>query len=142
MSLAFSVSPASDVPIFRQIIQHIQRTVAVGHLQVGDQLPAIRVLAEEILVNPNTVARAYQDLIRDGVLESHAGRGVFVSKRRQVFAHAERQRRLQAATEQLCHEAMLLDFKLPDVQARLEEVWPELEHETDGKLSPPRKAQK
>ena len=85
MSLAFSISPASDVPIFRQILQQMHQAVAVGRLQVGEQLPAVRVLAEELVINPNTVARAYQELIREGSLESRSGRGVFVAERRQVF---------------------------------------------------------
>ena len=139
MSLAFSVSPASDVPIFRQIMQHVQRAVALRQLKVGDQLPAVRVLAELLVINPNTVARAYQELIRDGLLESRSGRGVFVSQRREVFADAERERRLRQATEQLCHEAVLLDFKLPDVRAMLDRTWPELRREAAGNDSPPKK---
>lgn len=126
MSLGISIAPASDVPIFRQIIQQIQQAVALGRLQVGEQLPAIRVLAETLVINPNTVARAYQDLIRDGILESRSGRGVFVSQKRQVFADAERQRRLRLATEQLCHEAILLDFDLTQVRHTLEDTWSEL----------------
>ena len=126
MSLGISIAPASDIPIFRQIVQQIQQAVALGRLQVGEQLPAIRVLAESLVINPNTVARAYQDLIRDGVLESRSGRGVFVSEKRQIFADAERQRRLRLATEQLCHEAILLDFDLPQLRATLETTWSDL----------------
>ncbi len=126
MSLGISIAPASDIPIFRQIVQQVQQAVALGRLQVGEQLPAIRVLAESLVINPNTVARAYQDLIRDGVLESRSGRGVFVSQKRQVFADAERERRLRLAAEQLCHEAILLDFDLPQVRATLEETWADL----------------
>ncbi|TCO95400.1 GntR family transcriptional regulator [Chthoniobacter flavus] len=123
MSLGISIAPASDIPIFRQIVQQVQQAVALGRLQVGDQLPAIRVLAETLVINPNTVARAYQDMIRDGVLESRSGRGVFVSQKRQVFADAERERRLRLATEQLCHEAILLDFDLSQIHATLDETW-------------------
>jgi GntR family transcriptional regulator len=130
MSLGFLISPASDVPIFRQLVQQIQRGVAVGKLPVGDQLPAVRVLAEELVINPNTVARAYQELIRDGVLESRAGRGVFVAERRQVFSDAERIRRLQHAARQLCHEAMLLDAGLPETRQILEEIWGDLQRTT------------
>src|SRR5580693_2330715 len=133
MPLAFSISPASDVPLFRQITQQVQRAVALGRLKVGDQVPAVRVLAEMLVINPNTVARAYQELIRDGVLESRSGRGVFVSKRRQVFADAERQRRLQQAAEQLCHEAILLDFKVQEVRKVLDATWPQLQRDAgDG----------
>src|SRR5690349_21760272 len=105
MSLSFSISPASDVPIFRQIMQQIHHAVARGKLKIGEQLPGVRTLAESLVINPNTVARAYQELIRDGVLESMPGRGVFISEKRQVFSDAEQNRRLETAAEQLCHEA-------------------------------------
>jgi GntR family transcriptional regulator len=126
MSLFCSLSPASDVPIFKQIIQQIHRELALGTLQVGEQLPAVRSLAEELVINPNTVARAYQELIREGVLESRAGRGVFVAERRQVFSEEERHRRLHHAAEQLCHEAILLGAELPEVRASVETKWKEL----------------
>ena len=128
MSLGFSLSPASDIPIYRQIIQHIRRSILLGHLQIGEQLPAVRVLAESLVINPNTVARAYQELIRDGLLESRSGIGVFVAeKSHQVFSDAERQRRLTHAVEQLLHEALLLDIPLPDVRATLEDQWKTLQ---------------
>src|ERR1700761_8672780 len=124
MALVFSLAAASDVPIYRQIIQHIRRAVAQGHLERGEQLPAVRTLAESLVVNPNTVARAYQDLIRDGLLESRSGIGVFVAEtERQVFSGAERNRRLSFAVEQLLYEALLLNFSLPEVHATFDEQW-------------------
>ena len=122
--LTIPLTPSSDVPIYRQIVQHIRRAVAQGHLQLGEQLPPGRTLAETLVVNPNTVARAYQELIRDGLLESRTGVGVFVAERvRQVFSEPERQRRLAHALEQVLYEAVLLDFSLPEVRAALDEQW-------------------
>ncbi len=123
MSLAFSISPASEVSIHRQITQHIRLALVQGHLEIGEQLPTVRMLAEELVVNPNTVARAYQDLIRDGLLESRAGIGVFVSERRQVFSEPERNRRLDEAMRPVVLEALILDFSLPETQAALETQW-------------------
>src|SRR3954452_22102177 len=108
MSLALSLSPASDVPIFRQIMHQVQRGISTGALALVAHLPPVRALPERLIVNPNTVARAYQELIREGWLESRAGRGVFVAERRQVFSEAEQTRRLRHLAEQLCHEAALL----------------------------------
>jgi GntR family transcriptional regulator len=130
MPLAISLSPASDVPIFRQIIQQVYRAVSMGRISIGDQLPAVRVLAEELVVNPNTVARAYQELIRDGVLESRPGRGVFVTERRQIFSSQERARRLQHAAERYCHEAILLGSELAEIRTILEAKWKQLQRET------------
>jgi GntR family transcriptional regulator len=132
MSLGLSISPASDVPIFRQIMQQIQRAVAVGTLRVGDQLPAVRTLAETLVINPNTVARAYQELIREGLLESRSGRGVFVTERRQVFSDAERERRLRLLAEQLCHEAVLLGATRREISALVDARWKELNRKPDA----------
>jgi GntR family transcriptional regulator len=129
MPLAFSVSPASDTPIFRQITQQIRTAVAIGKLRVGEQLPAVRALAEALVINPNTVARSYQELIREGILESRAGRGVFVSERREVYSVAERTRRLRLSAEHLCREAILLDVPLPEVSTLLKTTWKELQEE-------------
>ena len=136
MSCSFLISPASDVPIFRQLTRQIQRAVAVRRLRVGDQLPAVRVLAESLVINPNTVARAYQELIRDGLLESRAGRGVFVIGRRKVFSNVERARRLRQSAGQLCHEGMLLDAGFPEVARILEETWNELQGEASRHENP------
>ena len=139
MSLVFSLSPASDIPIYRQIIQHIRRAVAQGQLGIGEQLPAVRVLAEALVVNPNTVARSYQELIRDGVLESRSGRGVFVTEKRQVFSQQERMRRLRHAAEQLCHEAVMLSFGFPVVREVLEAKWKEIQTQSHAAESPKEK---
>ena len=130
MSLSFSISPASEVPIFRQIVQQVQRAVSTGQLKVGEQLPAVRSLAEILVLNPNTVARSYQELIRDGVLESRSGRGVFVAERREVFSRQECDRRLDHAATQLCHEAILLGVELPEVRTLLEAAWKQLQRQS------------
>jgi len=127
MPLGFTISPASDVPIFRQIMHQIQRAVAARSVRVGEQLPAVRTLAEALVINPNTVARAYQELIREGLLESRSGRGVFVAERRQVFSEAEQERRLRHLAEQLCHEAALLGTPWGEVSALLEKTWKQLQ---------------
>lgn len=137
VSLAISILPASDVPIFRQVMQQVQLAVAVGRLEVGDQVPAVRVLAEVLVINPNTVARAYQELIRDGVLESRQGRGVFVAQRRQVFSEEEQGHRLRRSAEQLCHEAILLGADLPDVKKAVEAAWKNLRTATQDFSKPP-----
>lgn len=142
MSLGFFISAASDVPIFRQLMQQIQRAVAMEKIRVGDQLPAVRALAETLVINPNTVARAYQELIREGVLESQTGRGVFVAKRRQVFSDAERSRRLRHSAEQFCHEAMLLDASLAELRNILEQSWEALQGETRRNENPTERKKK
>lgn len=78
MPVVLTVDPRSGVPIYLQVIEQIKRSVAVGILQAGEQLPTVKQLALDLTINPNTVAKAYRDLERDGVIETSPGRGSFV----------------------------------------------------------------
>jgi GntR family transcriptional regulator len=78
LATIFTVDPRSGVPIYLQLIEQVKRGVALGTLASGEQLPTVKALALELTVNPNTVARAYRDLERDGVIETSPGRGSFV----------------------------------------------------------------
>jgi GntR family transcriptional regulator len=89
-----SIDPKSAVPIYRQIAEQIRRSVAAGLLLPGDQLPSVRELAARLLVNPNTVAKVYRDLERDGLLETRRGQGTFVAADAAALAEGERRRLL------------------------------------------------
>jgi GntR family transcriptional regulator len=78
MPAVMTVDPRSGVPIYLQIVEQIKRSVALGVLQVGEQLPTVKQLALDLTVNPNTVARAYRELERGEVIETSPGRGSFV----------------------------------------------------------------
>ena len=78
MPAALTVDPRSGVPIYLQIIEQVKRSVALGILQAGEQLPTVKQLALDLTINPNTVARAYRELERDSVIETAPGRGSFV----------------------------------------------------------------
>ena len=121
--MQFSIVAGSGVPIFRQIADQIIRAVAIGKLQVGDPVPSVRQLARELTINPNTVAKAYGELVDDGVLETQPGRGFFVAKRRQVYSKAERLRRLDESIDVLIHQAVALDFTPEEVFSRVEELF-------------------
>ncbi len=78
MPAVLTVDPRSGVPIYLQIIEQIKRSIALGILQAGEQLPTVKQLAIDLTVNPNTVARAYRELERRQVIETSPGRGSFV----------------------------------------------------------------
>lgn len=78
MPSPFSVDPRSGVPMYLQLIEQVKRLIAVGALPAGEQLPTVKQLALDLTVNASTVARAYHDLERDGVIETSPGRGSFV----------------------------------------------------------------
>ena len=79
MPVIFTVDPRSGVPIYLQIVEQVKRSVALGVLAPGEQLPTVKQLAADLVVNPNTVARAYRDLERDGIIQTMPGRGSFVA---------------------------------------------------------------
>jgi GntR family transcriptional regulator len=124
-----TITTGSGTPIYRQITDQVKLGVATGTLAAGDALPSVRSLAEQNLVNPNTVIKAYSDLVRDGVLESHHGKGFFVAEKRQVYSRAERLRRLRQAVEAFVHEAVFLDFTAEEICQAVDEKLAELDRE-------------
>ena len=120
MPVAFNINTGSATPIYKQITDQVCLAVAGGRLAVGDQLPSVRALAEELVVNPNTVVRAYADLTREGLIESRAGRGVFITQKRKIYARAEGWRRLEPLLDTLIGEAMVLDFTPEELRAAFE----------------------
>jgi GntR family transcriptional regulator len=110
MAFELQISAGGASPIFKQVVDQVRLGVATGKLAAGDQLPSVRMLAERLVVNPNTVARAYAELARDGIIDSQPGRGVFVARPRQIYTRAERLRRLEPFVEALLNEGVALGF--------------------------------
>jgi GntR family transcriptional regulator len=104
--------------------------VASGRLTVDDQLPSVRALAESLVLNPNTVARAYSDLAREGVIETRPGRGVFVIRKRRVFAREEGRRRLEPLMNTLISEGLAMDFSPRELLEAFERKLKEWKTET------------
>jgi GntR family transcriptional regulator len=110
MPITISILTGSNVSIYRQIIDQVCAAAFSGRIQDDEPLPSVRALAEELLINPNTVARAYSELAREGVLESRAGKGMFISKRRQIYSKPERKRRIDQSVTSLVTEGLMLGF--------------------------------
>src|SRR5271154_4895992 len=83
------VSTGDGVPIYLQIVNQVKYLVASGRLAPGEEVPPIRVLAEKLLINPNTVARAYRELERTGFVTKRSTAGTFVSDARPPLARGE-----------------------------------------------------
>ncbi|MEO8314784.1 MAG: GntR family transcriptional regulator, partial [Pseudomonadota bacterium] len=114
------IQTGSNVSIYQQIVDQVCAAIAAGHISADEALPSVRSLAEELLINPNTVGRAYGELVREGILESRPGRGMFVSKRRQIYSRAERTRRIDQAVSSLVSQAFRLGFSADEI---VEEVF-------------------
>ena len=76
----FPPNPSSGVPAYRQLIEQVRHAVETGALRPGEQLPGTRKVAEDLVMNPNTVAKAYQELEHQGVIEMRKGLGAFIAR--------------------------------------------------------------
>ena len=115
------ISPNDGVPIYLQIVKQVRYLVASGRLSPGDEVPPIRVLAQQLVVNPNTVARAYLELERAGVVTKRHGSGTYVSEAGSPLARRERLKILTQRADALLAEARHLDVELDEVIKLLRE---------------------
>ncbi|HVQ29395.1 MAG TPA: GntR family transcriptional regulator [Vicinamibacteria bacterium] len=84
MTLLFAPNPSSGVPVYLQLMEQVKHAIETGALREGEQLPATRKVAEDLVMNANTVAKAYRELVHEGVIELRKGLGVFVARNRQA----------------------------------------------------------
>lgn len=117
MKLEIQISTGGAAPLYRQIVERVRQLRASGRLEPGAELPSVRGLAEQLIINPSTVMRAYQQLLADGVIESRPGRGYFLSETRRVLSESERKRRLSIAVSHLVQEATFLGFTSSEVES-------------------------
>ena len=119
MAFELSVATGSSTPIYRQIMDQVGMAIASGQLAPGDPLPSVRAVAERLVVNPNTVARAYTELAREGRVVSQPGRGLSVAPRHQRLSADERRRRLEDAAAVFVRDVAFLDFTPSEIWALL-----------------------
>jgi GntR family transcriptional regulator len=115
------ISSADGVPIYLQIVNQVKYLVAAGRLAPGDEMPPIRGLAEQLLVNPNTVARAYRELEAAGLVEKRRTAGTFVSDQGSPLARKERLRILTERVDSLLAEASQMNVPVEDVIKLIEQ---------------------
>ena len=115
------ISTADGLPIYQQIFNQVRYLVAAGRWQEGEELPPIRVLAEQLAVNPNTVARAYLELERAGVVIKQPGSGTYVSKAGRGLTQREKNKILVRRVDSLLVEAQHLGVELDEVMRLVRE---------------------
>ena len=118
-ALMIQIATGDPRPIGKQIVDAVRMKIATAELATGDQLPSVRGLAQQLTINPNTVAKAYAELAAEGWLESRQGLGLYVAPPRQRLSDDERDRRLDEAIQRFLQDVIVLDFPSDLVQARL-----------------------
>lgn len=119
--MQIQISSSDGVPIYIQIVNQVKHLVVSGRLAPGEEIPPIRVLAEKLVVNPNTVARAYLELERAGVVTKRHGAGTYVSETASTLSRREKFKVLAQRADALLVEAGHLDIEFDEVVALLQE---------------------
>jgi GntR family transcriptional regulator len=129
------VQPADELPIYRQIMRQIVEAIAGGRLRHGDKLTSHRELAEQLVVAPLTVKKAYDELELLGYIETQRGRGTFVCSRPPKVKRTEQRERAKAAARKLLSEAYLGGLSFEDVAEALRQADQEIAHGRDKEAS-------
>ena len=106
------VNEADGTPYYLQVVNQVKFLVASGRLEAEEKLPSVRRLAEQLMINPNTVARAYRELESAGVVQTRRGSGVFVANGSSPLSRKEKNRILNERIDALLTEAHQLDVGL------------------------------
>lgn len=112
------IDPDGAVPIYVQIVHTIKHHVATGKLKPGEQLPTVRELATSLRINPNTVARAYDQLDSDRVITTQPGRGTYVREHPDEAHLARvRQEQLKALMDSVVGKALSMGYAVDEIRA-------------------------
>jgi len=116
----FRVNATSTQPLYLQLTQQIRHAIDTGVLQPGDSLPGIRTLAEQLVVSPNTVVKAYSELEHEGLLDMRQGSGAFVAGRKATKAKSDRVRQAQERVRALVERLQTEGFSEDEIQRLVE----------------------
>jgi GntR family transcriptional regulator len=115
------ISNTDGTPIYQQIVAQVRQLIASGRLQPGEELVPIRTLAEQLTINPNTVARAYLELERTGVVTKRHGSGTYVSEEASTVSQREKLKMIRQRVDALVVEAVHLNLDLDVLVEMVEE---------------------
>ena len=125
--MQFIITASSELPIYRQLMRQIIDAIAGGRLQPGDKLTSQRELAEQLVIAPLTVKKAYDELEREGLIRTERGRGTFVTATASPLDPTEQRERLRDPARQLLTRAHLGGVPFEDVIGLLRELQEELD---------------
>ena len=126
-SFAFHLDSHSGVPVYRQIIDQVQVAISVGILSVGDQLPTVRQVAVDLVINPNTVSRAYREMEIRGTVDTQQGSGTFIADKKIEYAKGERERQLGQLVGEFVSRAGSAGFTVEQLVKALRDLSFEIE---------------
>ncbi len=119
--MLISINQSDGTPMYFQLVRQIKHLIATGRMGPGDELPSVRALAQQLLVNPNTVVRAYRELETAGLIYTRRGAGCYVAEKPVPYSDAECRRILSERIDALVAESRNLGYDLERVVALLRE---------------------
>ncbi len=132
-SVQFSLDTSSGIPFYKQIIHQVEMGIADGRLQVGMKLPTVRSLAVDLRINPNTVARAYNEMEIRNLVETQQGSGTFVKSQKNSIDQIKREKILSEITRSYISHASSYGFTLEEIAAHIQDLIIEKQLPTGGK---------
>ena len=115
---ALRLNPTSGTPLYVQLVERLKHSIATGAIKAGEQLPSVRKMAEDLVINPNTVVRAYRDLESEGIVELRHGSGVFVCE--SVAGRAGVMKKAEPIVRAAVHRLESLDLAEDDIRRLME----------------------
>ncbi len=126
--MLFKIDLQSGQPVYAQLMEQLKHAIATGRLRPGDRLPSLRELSVELRINRNTIARAYADLEKEGVIVNRQGQGSFVAEGSSPLAANLQRRQLITTLDAWLVQARLYGFQRPAINEMVEERWRALEN--------------
>ncbi len=127
-----TIDPHSSTPVYLQIADHVRRAVAAGVYRPGEMIPSLRAMALEMVVNPNTVQRAYEELEREGLIRSRKGLGMFVTTDGVASAQAQSEAAVYASFAEGVRFGQSAKLPPERVRAVFEKAWDDVHNPADG----------
>ncbi len=134
-AISFRLDAHSGVPVYRQLIDQVQAGIAAGVLAVGDQLPTVRQVAVDLVINPNTVLRAYREMEIRGMLDTQQGSGTFIADKKIEYSKVERERQLRQLVGEFVSRAGAAGFTVEQLIEVLDELASEGNSRGDNHVS-------
>lgn len=130
--MIFYIDPKSRYPVFFQIVHQVKRKIASGQLKPGDKLPTVNELSVNLVLNPNTIQKAYSELSNEGLIYTRRGIGVFIAEKPASFHKEVSQQKIQEALDQFFTEALLIGLSKEEIRTIVDQELERFEKEGES----------
>ncbi|WP_216828191.1 GntR family transcriptional regulator [Alkalihalobacterium elongatum] len=127
------IDPKSNVPLYEQIIMQIKELRAKGIILANEKLPSVRELSSQIVINPNTVSKAYKELERQGIIVTIRGKGTFVAEGENIEASEKEREKMKKSLEQLVIDSVYLGITKEELQQWIDDLYKVIGGESDDR---------